>query len=198
MASHPLDEIPPTQAQYVRNNEKSIKIGKVVYWGLLILGIVWVVIVTRFVFFPAPAASFLRAEILTPFVKPNGDSVSARSMGSVRMRAIVESPWDPDCLVGTQYYIEFADRTLAKLPGMRISTDGALKEALYEAAVPVDAPKGQAKFYIRDTYNCGISAVRVESPHVWFNIMEAKEHVESAKQGQRAKGDKRPTLSHPL
>ena len=140
-------------------------------WMFAICVALWVLLVSRVLFTAPPPAEFLRVRLLTPVVQPTGKSVAGRTAGSVRLEAWVESPLDPACLVSTQYFIEFADGSMAKLPGMRITTRGELKHSVYEASVPITAPPGRAHYFIRDIYNCGIQARRVETPRLPFMVV---------------------------
>lgn len=156
--------------RYVNKSRRSRLFGTGVLWLLVIVTLIGLAAVAWTLYFQPPPATFLRAQILTPVVEPTGESVAGRTSGSVRMKAWVESPLDPICLISTQYYIEFYDGSLAKLPGMRITTQGEVKQSAYETSVPVGAPSGPARFYVRDTYNCGVQVRRVESPHAEFVV----------------------------
>lgn len=156
--------------ELIRQTKRSLEVGRVVLWSMMSLTLFGVVLLTVLIFRQPPAAQFLRANAETPLVIPDGKPLYARGQGSVRMRAYIESPLDPACLVSTQYFIVFSDRSVAKLPGLRITTQGEVKESVYETAVPLGSPKGPAGFFVRDSYNCGMQARRVESPVSQFVI----------------------------
>jgi len=153
-----------------RATKRSLEWSKLILWPMLLLTFLGVLGLSLIVLLQPPPASFLRQSIETPIVYPTGQAVSARSIGSVRMRAWIDSPLDPECLISTQYFVEFSDKSMAKLPGMRITTQGEIKESLYEVAVPQRSPEGQAYFFIRDIYNCGIQARQIQSERLPFMI----------------------------
>lgn len=121
-------------------------------------------------FWPKPVVIY-EVKILTPQVMARAMPLSSRE-GVVRMWVHMESPLDPGCLIGTQYFIKFEDGTLAKVPGIRITTEGAVKDATYEAAIPSGAPKGDAYLFIREAFTCGLRTQVVETPQVKFQIVE--------------------------
>lgn len=64
--------------------------------------------------------------------------------------------------------------TLTKLLGLRVTTEGAVKDAIYEAVVPLGSPPGMASFYIREAFSCGIRTEVVETPEVKFLVLEER------------------------
>jgi hypothetical protein len=151
-------------------SRRSIVWARVMLWLLAIGVAAWAGLITRLVFFPSRPGAFHNAQILTPVVRPLGQSV-ASGVGAVKLSALLESSFDPGCLVSTQYFIEFSDGSMAKVPGVRLTSHGELKQAVYAAAVPLGAAPGPARFFIRDTYNCSVQAKRVETPRLGFVVL---------------------------
>lgn len=143
---------------------------RIAFWVLMLALTGFAGIVSWILFFIPPPATFYRVQMLTPVVYPTGNAVAARTGGSVKIKAWVESPLDPACLVSTQYFMEFSDGSMAKLPGLRMTTRGEVRQSIYEASVPLASPLGGTNFFVRDTYNCGIQARMVQSPRVSFTI----------------------------
>jgi hypothetical protein len=119
---------------------------------------------------PSYPGRYTKTEILTPEVYATGRSISSGS-GTVKLRTYLDLRLSPDCMISNQYFIELSDGSVMKLPGIRWSYPGKVSEIYYEVALPLGAPIGPAKFYIRDTYNCGTGIVEMESGHVPFNVV---------------------------
>lgn len=161
-----------TTAEEVKVDHKSILAARLVWLGLSLVGFIWLVVTSKMLFFSPPPAEFLSAEIMTKQVEALGKPALAGGPGIVRMRAVIKAPLDPTCLTGTQYFLDFPDGSSIKMPGFRRTTLGDTKTAVYEVSVPRYAPPGQAVFWIRDNYNCGVQARRADSPHLTFTIVE--------------------------
>jgi hypothetical protein len=149
--------------------ERAQKTGWAVVLALVLAVVGILGMVAYFMFRPEPAR-FLRVEMLTPTVYVTGNSVAGMDKGAVKIRTFVESPVDPECLVSTQYFIQFPDGSMWKMPGARFTTQGELKTSIYVAAIPAGSPQGAAWFFIRDVYNCGLFAQRVQSDKIPFVI----------------------------
>lgn len=170
-----MEDLTNTQAH--RNLEGSTARGTTLtkLLGILAMAVTFLgmLLITWWLFFWPKAATIYEIENLTPTVTPTG-AAPARRDGVVRMWVHLESSLDPACLIGTQYFIRFSDNTLAKVPGLRVTTEGAVKDAIYEAVVPLGSPPGMASFYIREAFSCGIRTEVVETPEVKFLVLEER------------------------
>lgn len=163
-----------TKADEVSISSRSILADKALLSFVLLFGCVWLLVLTKFVFFAPPPAEFISAEITTKRVQALGRSTVGSGPGVVKMRATVNNPLDPQCLTGTQYFLEFPDGSSIKMPGFRRTSQGNTRTAIYEITVPRYAPVGPAIFWIRDNYNCGMQAIRADSPKLDFIIVEPR------------------------
>lgn len=159
-----------TEAEFIHRTDRVTGLLKIAMWIGLAIGLVWVVALTRYILFAPPPATFIKVQLLTPYVQPTGRATSSRSPGNARLMAWVASPQDASCLVATAYILELSDGTIASMPGMRVSTRGDIKVSIYEASVPRGATVGPAQFFVRDAYSCGLQTRRVESPRVSLMI----------------------------
>lgn len=160
-----------TSGNIERETHRATVWTKVGAWlGFMVLVLAITIVVVWIFFWPSPA-QYYSAQIVTPQVAPSGQTLASGYPGAVIMSVHVSSPLDPECLISTQYFIEYSDGSIAKLPGMRLTTQGELKSAIYAAAVPKFSKPGPAKFYVREAFSCGFKAQVVETPHMAFTVL---------------------------